>query len=59
MSSSQFANFSLNGMSDMISELGDLADPSKFREPVALGDASREDALAWYRKLVEIRKVGN
>ena len=42
---------------DMISELGDLADPSKFRAPVELGDVSREDALAWYRKLVEIRKV--
>ena len=41
----------------MISELGDLANPSKFREPVELGKVSRNDALAWYRKLVEIRKV--
>ena len=41
----------------MISELGDLADPSKFREPVELGGVSPDDALVWYRKLVEIRKV--
>ena len=57
MSSRQSSSFFLNGMSDMISELGDLADPSKFREPVELGGVSPDDALAWYRKLVEIRKV--
>lgn len=57
MSSSQSSIFFLNGMSDMISELGDLADPAKFRQPVEFDNVSRDDVLAWYRKLVEIRKV--
>ena len=41
----------------MISELGDLADPSKFRTPVEFGNISQDEALACYRKLIEIRKV--
>ena len=43
---SRSSSFSLGWAGDMISELGDLADPLKFRAPIELGNILHKDAVA-------------
>lgn len=50
-------------MTDTCFQLGDLSDPTKYREPLDLGGTKCETLRRWLRKLIEIRcaeeKIGD